>query len=69
MTTYPVGTRVYYLTIGKDGRKTFNRPDDQHSGIVTGRRNVSGARVRWDDGHEGSVLWDWIDDKPTHRQP
>ncbi len=66
MTTYSEGTRIYYLREGKDGRKTLNRPDGQRSGVVTGRRDSRGARVKWDDGHKGSVLWDWIDDKPPH---
>lgn len=65
--TYPVGTRIYYLSRGKDGRKTLNRPDGQQSGVVTGVRNEWGAFVKWDDGHQGSVLWDWIDDKPPHK--
>jgi hypothetical protein len=66
MTTYPIGTRIYYLSKGKDGRKTLNRPDSQQSGAVTGTRDIRGAYVQWDGGHWGSVLWDWIDDKPPH---
>ena len=64
--TYPEGTRIYYLSKGKDGRKTLNRPDGQQSGVVTGQRNESGAYVKSDDAHEGSVLWNWIDNKPPH---
>jgi hypothetical protein len=68
-TTYQAGTRIYYLSVGKDGRKTLNRPDGQRSGMVTGPRDSRGAYVKWDDGHWGSVLWDWIDDKPPdHRR-
>jgi hypothetical protein len=63
---FSVGTKVYYLEIGRDGRRTRHRPDGQQVGEVIGERDNRGARVRWEgeDKHEGSVLWDWIDDKP-----
>lgn len=65
---YRPGTRVYYLSIGKDGRRTLNRFDGQQSGVVVRKRDpLRGAYIKWDDGHLGSVLWDWIDDKPPHR--